>query len=104
MLKHDSRIAPFPKRFPERLSEGAGTVRPCLPVGMARIGHPAPMIEVLPVDDANGAMIEAELAFCLVGDHGHGLAAEGGSDLQRHCAEAAGGTPDQHRIALFQNV
>jgi len=60
--------------------------------------------ELAAVDDARGAVIDAELPLRLVGDDRDRPAADGARDLERHAPEPAGRSPDQNHIPALDDV
>ena len=68
------------------------------------VGHLAPMGEVVAVDHADRAVVQAELPLRRVGDDGDRLPAGLAGDLQGHAAQPAGRAPDQNHVALLHHV
>ncbi len=105
VLEHDAGTGALAQRVPDRLAEGAGALGP-VAVGAAvlRVRHRAPVVELRAVDHAHRAVVQAELPLRLVRDHRHRAAALGPHDLQRQAAQAAGGAPHQHHVALLHGM
>ena len=68
------------------------------------VGHRAPVLEVVAVDDPGRAVLDAELALGLVGHDGDGAAALGARDVERHAAEAARRAPDEDDVARLDGM
>ncbi len=105
MFEDDPGRPALAEDLPDLLAEPAGLRAPCL--GGRRVGdvgQPAPVAELLAVDEAFGAELHAEPAALLVGDHGDRDAAAEPDDLDGHGAEAAGTAPDEDRVARADGV
>ena len=94
MLKHDLRVLAFTDCVPDGFAERTGPLHPATPFLAGRVRHRSPVIEFISVDDANGTLVQTELALFLVRDHCHSLAALGSDDLQSQRPKSSGGTPD----------
>src|SRR5439155_1442208 len=105
VLEDDPRTYALAQRVPERLAERTGAFRPlAVGTGVLGIGQGTPVRELAAVDDARGAVIDAELPLRLVGDDRDRPAADGARDLERHAPEPAGRSPDQNHIPALDDV
>ena len=62
------------------------------------------MEKFLAIDDALGAQFHAEIDLAIVADDADRNSAFGFDDLNRHAAESARGSPDQHHVVLAHDV
>ncbi len=72
--------------------------------GVFDLGHLAPALEVLAVDDAVGAEVHHVVALGIVGDHADRFGAGRGRKLHAEHAEPAGAAPHQHVVAGLERV
>jgi hypothetical protein len=75
MLEHDVDVVALAGDVPDRLAELARFLCPGVVFGRADLGHLAPAVEVLAVDDALGAERHDEVALGIVGDDADGVGA-----------------------------
>ena len=99
MLEHEVDVVALAGDLPDGGAELAHLLEPGVVLGRADLGHLAPAVELLAVDDAAGAELHDEVALVVLGDDADGVGAGGGDQLHRHRAEAARGAPHQHVVA-----
>ena len=99
MLEYDPRVRPLAERLPDRLPERLRALEPRLPVRRVPRRRDTPVIEVLPVDRADGAERPAELGLPLRAHDRDGPTAGVRDELDRERPEPAGATPDEHDVA-----
>src|SRR5438874_1682345 len=105
MLEDDPRAGAFAEHIPDGFSKRPRAFRPLtVRLRVLGIGHHAPMRELTAIDDADGPMLHAELALAVIRDNGNGAATHRARDLERHAAESARRTPDQHDVVGLDDV
>src|SRR5579875_3529308 len=92
MLEDKTRTDPLAHCVPDGFPEGAGALDPVVIGGAGGAWHLAPVAERVPIDHADGAVIQAELPLGLVGDDRDRSSARRPRNLKRHATEPAGGS------------
>ena len=94
-----------PDHLPDRRAEGARALEPlAVRLVVLPVRHHAPVVELLAVDGALGAELDAEVVLLLAEMTATGIAAARRRDLDRLAAEPAGAAPDQHDVVLLDLV
>ena len=104
MFEHAVDVVAFACRFPDRRTEFARRLEPFAVFRRADLGHLAPAVELLAVDDAFGAELPHEIGLIVFGDDADGISPRRCAKLNCHGAEAPRRAPHEHVVARTQHV